>query len=300
MLRISLIACVCCVASCGAVDEVIIPDVDCCVPRPQPEEVVEEPAEQPEELLNVFDFPKELSWSNIDTDGDGECENYVTSIKLQECSDCYIHTATGLLETQYNIDHRLSNNDINLSENSLRRCTGMTCSQAGGVASILEAIQEYGAIHQKDELSDDVVSGDCEPDVFREYVFPIKNYISFKKIVGIHNTWVHKDDEPWYVRKIKLVKALQNGPVAIIVRHFRGFFKESENNPYVQNCSEVNDEGRSAHSNVVVGYKNHGNTFIVKNSHGEDSLLHMNVDDNDFCGFAIMAWQISETFKGAY
>jgi len=219
-------------------------------------------------------LPRNLSWANVDLNGDGVGENYVTSIKNQPCSDCYVHGAIGLLEIQYQIDHRV-NVSLNLSEQNIHNCLRIACHVGGDDRPLYEYFKKFGALNE--EYSQSGHWALCE-NCWK--TFDVRR-VPFYKI----NAWrqVVSPEMSYQDRKYALLFALQTGPVSI---HTKWGYK-SENG--ILRCV---DEKAGGHVVIIIGYTNHGETFIIKNSHGESGFLQIVFEGSDKCDFATVANQI--------
>lgn len=224
------------------------------------------------------DFPKNLSWADIDLNGDGVGENYITPIKSQPCDDCYIYATVGALEIQYQIDHKMSV-PLDLSEQNIHNCLKISCQSTGDHRTILNYLRNYGVISQgfsngwgqcincQNYISTDM--GYVEISHIPYYKF------SAWRIITTYNT-------PYNKRKNALVIALQNGPVIVNTSW-------SYTHDDVYHCL---GDVQAGHTILVVGYINYGRVFIVKNSHGEGKLIKIAFDGADKCGFADLSTQI--------
>lgn len=225
---------------------------------------------------------KNLSWANIDLNGDGIAENYVTSIKKQPCTDCFLHSAIGLLEIQYQIDYG-KDISLDLSEQNLHNCLRISCSSTGDDRPIYEYFKKYGAIEEKYSKSEQW--GACENcskyisiNGNNTYIYQIPFY-RIKEWKQITNPIMSHQD-----RKKALVEALQTGPVSAYTAW--GYHKNGD----IMYC--VNGEA-GGHMVIVVGYINYGEAFLIKNSHGEPGLLRLAFQGSEKCSFAIISSQIS-------
>jgi hypothetical protein len=96
----------------------------------------------------IVTHPRNLSWANIDTDGDGIGENYITSVKSQPCNDCYLYAAIALVEARWQIDHKVQVS-LNLSEQNVHNCMKVPCDGAGDLGWMLNYIQNYGVMPEE-------------------------------------------------------------------------------------------------------------------------------------------------------
>lgn len=228
-------------------------------------------------------IPRSMSWANRDLDGDGVGENYVTSIKAQPCSDCFMYAAVGLLEMQFQIDHGLSIN-LNLSEQSIHNCLRITCDGAGDQTIMLDHLKKYGVMAE--EYAPTGIWYGC-PNC-AGYILTSVGWISIAGIpfysFGEYRTVV-SPSMPYGDRKMAMVKALQDGPLVMDVSSWWGW-GNSNGTLY---CKGQNPSG---HAVVVVGYENYGDAFLVKNNHGEGKLIRMIFEGGYDCGFAHRVHQI--------
>lgn len=233
---------------------------------------------------NYVWMPRNLSWANIDTNGDEIPENYIPSVKRQPCGDCFLYSAVGLLEIQFQIDHKVSST-LNLSEQSLHNCLRIACDGAGDQRIILNHIKDYGVMEE--DYSKTGEWFECLSCL--EYIYTgigitqLRNipFYTFRDYVEIVSPKM-----PYADRKMAMVAALQYGPLAMDISGWSGWRRDYD----VLFCEKGDPSG---HSLIVVGYENYGETFIVKNSHGEGTLLKMVFDGGDKCGFAHFAHQIA-------
>jgi hypothetical protein len=243
-------------------------------------------------------LPRNLSWANIDLNGDGVKENYITPIKNQPCSDCYIYAALALVEARYQIDHRTAVG-LDLSEQNLHNCLRISCDASGGEDGILDYVRDFGVMLEEDSptgkwradcdnCAGTVKTGIGDLDVKSVPFFRIKGH----KYVELPKNYSE--------RKNFLVRALQKGPFDIDINSWLGYRKRSD----FFFCEKKDPSG---HEVLLVGYENYGEIFIVKNSWGEDELLRIVFDGGELCGFApnanmlepesvYMAWGGGEKF----
>lgn len=236
-------------------------------------------------IYEKHEIPRNLSWASMDLDGDGVGENYITSIKKQPCMDCYIYSALGLLEIQYQIDHGI-NVSLDLSEQNIHNCLRISCSSTGDERSIYEYIKKYGVMEEHYSKSGNWrLCENCSKRVSTKSGVVDISHIPFYKIKGwrlITNSLVKYED-----RKLLLVLALQNGPVVIQSRWGYRF------NDGIGYC--INEKA-GFHSTIIIGYVNYGEAFLVKNSHNENDMLRIPFEGSDKCDFASVATQIISTY----
>jgi hypothetical protein len=228
-------------------------------------------------------YPDNLSWGNIDTNNDGVRENYLTPIKGQHCSDCFVYTAVGMLEIQYKIDHR-SEAPLDLSEQNIHNCMRISCKASGDFRPILNYMRNYGILEEKYVKAKQWGTCDnCSSSVSSEEGIVPTQYVPFFHA----SDWRHVTVPGMsYADKVKsIVAALQVGPVGAHVNGWNGF-KIIGDTRY---CTGFKTGG---HAMIIVGYLDKGRIFIVKNSHGESSVIKMASANGDKCLFANISGQI--------
>lgn len=227
--------------------------------------------------IEYDNVPRNLSWADIDLDGDGVGENYITGIKKQPCVDCFIYAAIGLYETQYQIDHRQLSS-LDLSEQNIHNCLGIPCNGFGSEVWMLEYIKKYGIIEEV--YSPTGRWGTCEvcKQSINSPIGPISPksipYYSFSDF-----TTVVPIGMPYEDKKIAMVVALQTGPLIMDLSSWRGI----RNNNGTLYCYE---KKLSGHAIMVVGYLDYGKMFLLKNSHGGNMIYKFIFEGADKCGFA--------------
>jgi len=227
--------------------------------------------------------PVNLSWADIDLNNDGVFENYVTGIKDQPCADCYLYAAVGALEIQYHIDHGVSVS-LDLSEQNLHNCMRLSCEQGMPIHVPLEYIQKYGVLENTYVKTGEWgVCDNCKQFV-EDGLGPVP--IESVPFFSFHDEQVvTTPDMSFEEKRIALVAALQGGPVVVHVGSWLGY----ERNGNFRYC--VEDRGGD-HAVVVIGYRNHGEAFLVKNSHGEGQPLTVIYNGSEKCEFALKSRQI--------
>ncbi len=224
-------------------------------------------------------YPRNLSWANIDTDGDGVGENYITSAKMQPCSDCYLYASLALVEARWQIDNRAAVS-LNLSEQNIHNCMKIPCDGAGDIWWMLNYVRDYGVMPEENMPSGFWLPK-CENCIGLAFgglgLVPISNVPFYR----ISDYTTLKIPRTYAERKRMLVEALQDGPVAIGINAWKGY----SNDNGTLYCADPKPEG-SGHAVLVVGYLESGMAFLVKNSHGEGKLITMVFDGGEKCGFA--------------
>jgi hypothetical protein len=224
-------------------------------------------------------YPRYLSWTNIDTDGDGVGEDYITSVKSQPCSDCYLYAATALVEARWQIDHKTAVS-LDLSEQNVHNCMKIPCDGMGDLWWVLNYIRDYGIVLEEN-MPSSVWLPTCENCLGVAWSglgpVPIRN-VPFYRIKQYDTLDVPKEYDK---RKDILVAALQEGPVGVGINAWLGY----RNYNGTLYCNDPKPVG-SGHVVLVVGYLESGTAFLVKNSHGEGKLITMVFAGGDKCGFA--------------
>lgn len=223
-------------------------------------------------------FETNFSWECADTDDDGIGENYVTSIKRQSDSDCYIYSAVATIETQLQINLKIDTNilaEIDLSEEAIHTCFNIAKDVGGDPITIFGIAKNYGLIKEED------FEKDCP------YFQKNSNLLQVFKIGHYEDLWTIDSVREYRIRKEKLISALQKGPVTVLFNHWGAFLKKDG----VLVCNPNDLKNRGAHAVVAVGYKNYGEVIIVKNSLGEKNMLEIRFDQTaiDECDFFIGA-----------
>lgn len=230
-------------------------------------------------------FPKNLSWADIDLDGDGVGENYITPVKFQPCKDCFIYAAVALVEAQWQIDHP-SPFILDLSEQNIHNCLRIPCDAPGDQRAILDYIRDYGIMLEEDSATDKWRAGcdNCSKTLQTADGLAPMEKIAFIRIKGFEAIELPVD---YAQKKFALVAALQKGPVIVNIASWRGY-RMGEGVLY---C--VGQEW-SGHVVILVGYKDSGRIFIAKDSsqrYGKE-LVNIMFAGGEECGFAGMAHQI--------
>lgn len=238
-------------------------------------------------LPNIEDakkiYPKNLSWASIDTDGDGIRENYITPIKAQPCTDCFVYGAVGLLEIQYKIDHKFIAS-LDLSEQNAHNCLRISCGAAGDDRIVLSYMRDYGVVEERYSTTGDWSKcKNCNNHIKTEQGYTSISEIPFFRFKKWR--YVTVPDMPYESKRVALVAALQDGPVGVSTSGWNGFRTVGD----IKYCTDFSSGG---HVVIVVGYINHGEAFLVKNSHGEPGIIKMMFAGGDRCSFARISVQI--------
>ena len=154
--------------------------------------------------------PRSLSWANIDLNGDGIGENYVTSIKAQPCEDCSFYAALALVETRWQIDNGL-NASLNLSEQNLHNCMKVTCDGTSDTWLALNHVRDWGVLPEENMPTGHWTSKceNCVGLVFSGIgILPVQS-APFYRIKKYDMFPVPKE---YSKRKNMLVQLLQEGP----------------------------------------------------------------------------------------
>ncbi|MFH1193604.1 MAG: C1 family peptidase [bacterium] len=238
-----------------------------------------------EEAPGLDRFPKNLSWADIDLDGDGIGENYLTPAKVQPCADCFIYAATALVEAQWQIDHP-SPFVLDLSEQNIHNCLRIPCDAKGDQRTILDYIRDFGLMLEEDSSTGKwrASCDSCDKQLETKNGFVPMEKAAFIRIKGFEAVELPVD---YAKKKAVLVAALQKGPVIVNVVSWRGY-KNDNGTLYCVNRQW------SGHVVVLVGYKENGQVFIAKDSSKSygGALIDMAFDGGEECGFATMAHQI--------
>lgn len=231
-------------------------------------------------VVTLASFPKNLSWGAIDTNNDGVLENYVTPIRNQPCSDCFIYAAVGALEIQYQIDHKITGMSLDLSEQNLHNCLRTSCMATGDPRFFLDHFKNYGALEER--YVKQGRWGTCDNCKNYLYNYAIEN-IPFYRLkewrIAVYPQMNYED------KRQALIAALQTGPVILYIGSWGGFKKSGD----ILYCTEFIS---GSHFVVAVGYRNYGEAFLIKNSHGEKGLVKIAFKNAYKCYFAKLAMQI--------
>lgn len=245
------------------------------------------------EIKNIkSQIPVNLNWADIDTNGDGIKENYLTSIKKQSCPDCVAYATIATLEIQYQIDHK-ENTDLDLSELNLHTCLKIDCNNAFDPTHTLEYVQKYGVMLQQYSNNWERCNNCLSKVETNMGTINIDNipFYSFKNKIKVLNTWDIYIKKPEDIKK-SLIEGLQHGPVEISVEKWLGYEYLKQENLMI--CT--GEGAGSGHMITLVGYENNGDVFLIKNSHGDGIIKRMLFANSDECGFAAEAYRMENTY----
>jgi hypothetical protein len=231
------------------------------------------------------DIPINFSW-----------EKYVSHFEKQLCNDCVLNATISALEIQFQIDHNI-NIYLDLSEGNIHNCMGYGCTDSWTISfsSVLNFIQNYGVMEEAYSPYKKGILSSCE-NCQDSLTISENNFIDTKEVPFISYKEYYKifdNSIPYENKKEYLVQALQHGPVIIDNQNWR--YNISMNSDILY-CV-ANDWTAPAHATIIVGYENNGETFLVKNSHGEGKILKLNFKEAKACGFADSAYQLKDTFQ---
>lgn len=230
------------------------------------------------DVVQIDNDLKNFSWENFNG------VNYLTKIKNQQCSDCFIYSSVGTLEIQFKIDFE-AKIGLDLAEQNIHNCLKISCLSTGDSAGILNYLKSYGVSEEKYTPTDDWNNCvNCSGDVSSIPFFYVKEW----KQLGDSET-------PYEERKNILIENLKKGPLIIGVNNWYGYLWETDKDTgkHIGKCIKSNTS--SGHSIIVVGYINNGESFIVKNSHGEEQTIILKFENGKECGFADTIRQINGT-----
>jgi len=185
--------------------------------------------------LVIHVLPTSFDWRNKNG------QNWMTSVKVQGCGDCWAFAALGIVEAKYNIQNNNPNLDIDLSEQYLVSdcCLGGSCS--GG--SPLDALNYIKTDGVPDELCytylgmDSLCGSRCTD--WNTRLWTINNYNSVSGTKAIKYFLINK------------------GPISAVMSMALW-------NPITHDCPA----GASDHGVVIAGYDDTQGVWIVKNSWG--------------------------------
>lgn len=235
------------------------------------------------------DYSKELDWSNIDLNDDGIPENYVTSIKAQNGPDCVLFAITGMLEMQYKIDNKIIM-DLDLSEQSILNCARRN---QFGSEEVLNYYKKYGVMEEKYIRVNEWNSmcDVCERYfTSRAFGFMDLNNVPFYGIknYSVYDTYNMNENS----RKELLKSLIKNGPVEIEINSWNGLKNDKTGRVVCTGWA-----GWSGHAVTLVGYKDEGNVFILKNSHADGTLKELIFANSADCQVATKIFAINGTWS---
>jgi len=195
-------------------------------------------------------LPPSLDWRNKDG------RNWVSPILNQgNCGSCVAFAAVGVLETQMNISSLLPNLNIRLSPSHLFSCGGGGCDSGWRTDAAARYLLRNGIT---DEACMPYVSGATGKDAacnsacadVSKRTYKISNYTSPTS----------------YQKNIEAVKkALQSGPVMTSLTVYADFMSYA-GGVYKHTAGEY----LGGHAISIVGYDDASQSFIIRNSWGED------------------------------
>lgn len=227
---------------------------------------------------------KSFTWENVDLDGDGIPEDYVSSIKSQVGPSCVLYAATGALEIQLRIDNKFPF-EFNLSEFNIFNCVK---KDIFGVKERLDWFMEYGILDENI----------TKPYTYRQVCDNCMSKIDSQPIEQIpfygidsYETVILSDKYYELEKKKEIIKKnLKNGPVIITIGNWASL--QNLGNRLV--CVKRLEDVWSGHEVVVVGYKEDGNVLVIKNSHGGSQTVELVFSDD--CRIAMDANVIHGTW----
>ncbi|MGZ3742387.1 MAG: C1 family peptidase [Pseudobdellovibrionaceae bacterium] len=200
--------------------------------------------------LTQSTLPPSLDWRNKDG------RNWVSPMLNQgNCGSCVAFAAIGVMETQLNISSLLPNLNIRLSPQHLFACGEGGCNSGWVPESAASQLMNKGVT---DEACMPYTSGATGKDVscqatcsdYSQRIYKISNYSS------------PTDD----VTDIEAVKsALQKGPVMTSLNVYADFMSYA-GGVY----KHVSGDYLGGHAISIVGYDDVSQSFIIRNSWGED------------------------------
>lgn len=212
------------------------------------------------DLADPIEEPGKFSW-----------EEYSTSIKDQWfCTTCWLYSTFGLVETQYNIEHK-TKQDLDLSEEDLQDKLEIPCVGHWKyfIADVWNFIKKVGLIEE---------GGTAHIYKAEKFIFE-----RFKDEVSVEE------------RKEIIKMRLKNGPL-VITPHNWSFTKDGYGVLY---C-DMEHRSVAGHAVVVVGYEDNGNILIIKNSHGGEDLIRIYIDNEDECVFLRDTLQVRNVYVEDY
>jgi C1A family cysteine protease len=195
-------------------------------------------------------LPSSLDWRNKDG------RNWVSPMLNQgNCGSCVAFAAVGVLETQLNISSLFPNLNIRLSPSHLFSCGGGACNYGWTPESAARQLMKTGVA---DEACMPYTSGATGQDVscnsgcadISQRTYKISNYTTPTS----------------YMKNIDAIKrALQNGPLMTSLSVYADFMSYA-GGVYKHTAGEY----LGGHAISIVGYDDATQSFIIRNSWGED------------------------------
>lgn len=201
--------------------------------------------------MNMQDvLPASLDWRNKDG------RNWVSPILNQgSCGSCVAFAAIGVLETQLNISSLLPNLNIRLSPSHLFSCGGGACNYGWMPESAARQLMRSGVTDEacmpylSGATGEDVACNSACADVSQR-TYKISNYTTPTS----------------YAKNVDSVKrALQHGPVMTSLSVYADFMSYA-GGVYKHTTGDY----LGGHAISIVGYDDATQSFIIRNSWGED------------------------------
>jgi C1A family cysteine protease len=200
-------------------------------------------------------LPTSFDWRNY------KKQNWLTAVKNQgTCGGCWAFAGAATVESQYNIEQKMANLDINLSEQDIISCSGEGSCQYGG--------PDAGAL---DAFKTGIVDEQCFPYIAAGWKMGDREPQCNKCVDAASRQWrigEYGFIEAGSMDNIK--KALsEKGPLLtsmFIGGKVDGQWVKVDFSKPVLTCSRVGNS--TNHTVVVVGYDDKEQAWIVRNSWG--------------------------------
>jgi hypothetical protein len=247
-------------------------------------------------------LPSAHCWDNGETPGNENCPNQIDHVNYlsmparnqNPCGLCWLYSMIHTLELQYAIE--LDQPYLELSIQHAISCIAVECVSisecfgehisivvmtAAGTEGFAGFLPEFGLVLEDvyptaPNISNGDFSGSC-PNCND---FQNDASIDYYRATG--KAYVGELGQPTDRRTMMM--ALLQGPVVAGFRTSGGWFIDCQN-------PELD---RSGHGISIVGYKDNGQTLVVKNSWGEDYLREMDWDEWEPCGLTTSAYRFTE------
>lgn len=221
-------------------------------------------------------LPASLDWRNKDG------RNWVSPILNQgSCGSCVAFASIGAMETQLNISSLLPNLNIRLSPEHLFSCGGGGCNFGWMPESAARQLMKSGVT---DEACMPYTSGATGEDVacsaacadVSQRTYKISNYTTPTS----------------YMKNVTAVKqALQKGPLVTTLSVYADFMTYA-NGVYKHTTGEY----LGGHAVSIIGYDDSTQSFIIRNSWGEDwgeaGFAHVAYSDSSGIGSSTWGFEI--------